>query len=122
MDGKGTERRRRNERFPLSLPVEILVEGGDGKVVRYETSNVSAGGAFIKTDTPLTTGTALSVRFRLDSLEMNIQIKGTVVRCQREPSAAGVPPGMAVRFNEKGKIGSRLLRRLLEAATAGGSA
>ena len=114
MDRTSLKDRRTTGRYPLRLPVEIDPEGDEFEALQFESSNISVGGVFIETATPLPGGTEVSVRFYLEPLDMNIRARGWVVRSQPE-RCGGAPPGMAIRFTEKGKIGSRLLKGLLDA-------
>lgn len=46
MESASPNEQRREKRYTASLPVEVVVEGGDERVLSYQTSNSSPGGAF----------------------------------------------------------------------------
>ena len=90
-----------NRRDTRRLPIKVLVE--------YEcmqdfltdyTANVSIGGMFIKTDSPLELGTRFRLRFRLPEREQPIDITA-VVRWKLSPEDAGpMNAGMGICFEE----------------------
>ncbi len=98
--------KRKLERLPLELPARIFV-GGERQEADFldaVTSDISAGGAFFHTDTPLPVGTEMYVDLilPLDELKKikgkkaSIKVKGAVVR-------TGVG-GMAISFDKKYRI------------------
>lgn len=96
--------RRRLERFDIALPARIAVaEGGQRQqVISLTTSNISAGGAFFKTDAPLPLGTEVVVELTLlaelfksvtPNTEALVRMAGRVLRNETR--------GMAIAFSEK---------------------
>ena len=81
----------------------------DQFVTEYVT-NVSGGGVFVKTDTPLPVGTEITLKFSvvLDEIE-SVEGTGIVVRVERDP------PGMGVVFKELDGYSKELVERLLVA-------
>jgi uncharacterized protein (TIGR02266 family) len=81
----------------------------DQFVTEYVT-NVSGGGVFVKTDTPLPVGTEITLKFAvvLDEIE-SVEGTGIVVRVERDP------PGMGVVFKELDGYSKELVERLLVA-------
>ena len=101
-----TFERRKMERFLLELPTSLLVTSQSEKPESIElvTSNVCAGGAFFKTDKPLTVGTDVksAIILPLDKFEnvknkiSYIDVSGSVIRTDQQ--------GMAICFDKKYKI------------------
>ena len=62
--------KREMDRFPLELPTCLIVKSEDRKQepIELQTSNVCAGGAFFKTNKPLSMGTEVGISMIL-SLE-----------------------------------------------------
>jgi type IV pilus assembly protein PilZ len=85
--------RRTDPRYARRLEVEVVV-GEDRKVAT--TRNISLGGVFVETTTPLPLQTRLQIRFRIPSQTEPIEVGGEV----RWVEAGGPdqPPGMGVRF------------------------
>jgi len=84
---------RVHDRIPLSLEVEYRTAGAF--LVAY-TSNLSKGGLFIETDTPLVIGTELMLRFTIPG-SGPIEVRGNVAWVRPE-LMEGKPPGMGVEF------------------------
>jgi Tfp pilus assembly protein PilZ len=78
--------------------------------VHEYVTNVSGNGVFIKSDTPLSIGTEISLKFTvvLDQIE-TIEGTGIVVRVEHDP------PGMGVVFKELDGYSRELVERLLVA-------
>ena len=100
--------KRKLERFPLKLPARIFVDGGEGEAALLDavTSDISAGGAFFYTDTPLPVGTEMNVDLilpldelkKIEGKRANIKVKGAVIRTGKK--------GMAIIFDKKYRISS----------------
>ena len=99
--------RRNNDRLLLEVPVMVstMDEKGKEQSIKLMTSNISSGGAFIKTDKPLEVGTEVKMdiilsfdsdRFKQNKTKSHIDISGSVIRTERT--------GMAVFFNTQYKI------------------
>ena len=104
--------RRNNDRLLLEVPVMVstIDEKGKEKTIELMTSNISSGGAFMKSDHPLEVGTAVKMdiilsfgedRFRKNKKTSHIDIGGSVIRTERN--------GMAVCFNTQYKISASKL-------------
>ena len=78
--------------------------------VREYVANVSGGGVFIRSATPLPVGTEITLKFAvvLDEIE-TIEGTGVVVRVENDP------PGMGVVFKELRGYSQELVERLLVA-------
>jgi hypothetical protein len=95
--------KRKMERFFLELPTCLIVNNSNRKqeTLDLQTSNVCAGGAFVKTDEPLSIGTkvVISMIISLERLKKFrgkkslINVSGSVVRTDEK--------GMAICFDEK---------------------
>ncbi|MCZ6688671.1 MAG: PilZ domain-containing protein [Planctomycetota bacterium] len=112
---KGTEQkeRRAGVRAKMPIPVQICIEGED-EVVEYTTTNVSAGGIFIPTDSPHPTGTRLDLQLYLEPLGLTIGAKGWVVRSIPVPEDESAPAGMGIQFATEGRIGWDFLKNLIQ--------
>ena len=98
--------RRKMERFSLELPTYLssAVERKNQESIEFPTNNVCAGGAFFKTEKPLSVGTDLRIALiislnklkKLEGKMSRIDVSGSVIRIDKK--------GMAVRFNERFKI------------------
>lgn len=90
--------RRAHERTAISLAVEY--EKLSTFLVDY-TLNISKGGMFLKTDTPLPVGTQLRFAVQVPHLDDPLQLRGRVtwIRNSAEPEAdAARPPGMGIEL------------------------
>ncbi len=89
----GGEEGRRQERVDVRLHTvyhdEINADESDSLM-----SNLSSGGCFITTSRPLSQGSRINVRFRLDTLGTNIEASG-IVRWVK-PGDGG---GMGIQFD-----------------------
>ncbi len=100
--------KRKLERFSLKLPARIVVNdngnGAENGSLDAITSDISAGGAFFYTDTPLPVGTQMQVDLVLPLDELKkvkgkkakIRVKGAVIRTGKQ--------GMAICFDKKYRI------------------
>ena len=98
--------KRKIERFNLKLPTKLSWAGKDKehKSIELMTSNICSGGAFFKTNKPLTVGTdaKLAVILPLGKFKivkhkiLYIDVLGSVIRTDQQ--------GMAIRFDRKYRI------------------
>jgi uncharacterized protein (TIGR02266 family) len=86
---------RRHDRFPLAVEVEFRTTGAF--LVAYST-NLSTGGVFLESDSPLPIGSTLNLKFTVPG-SGPIELQGTVAWL-RETSDDGKPKGMGIRFAE----------------------
>ena len=107
--------RRRNPRRKLSLPVQLVIRGAL-EPIPFNTLDISDGGVFISTATPLPVSTEVSLVFFMKNLNANVRASGRVVRSCAHPSDPGEPQGMAIELREHGRLEWHLLKSLLEAA------
>ena len=104
--------RRANVRAVVRLEVE---ERELFRVPLYVTANLSVGGMFLITKTPLPPQTELKLRFRLPKDRVYIQTVAKVLWAREESTAPGPPPGMGVQFLECAPADREKLRAFLEA-------
>lgn len=106
---------RLQERFSMQLPVKVFIEASNnGREVQFEsvTANISSGGAFITTDTPLPVSAKVSLEFlisieELQKLKFVLSLE-TLRRFENKPvwvMASGViirheSKGMAIIFDD----------------------
>ncbi len=106
---------RQYDRIPLSVHVDLQVEGRDA-TLRYRTTNVGDGGVFIETDAPLPVGVEVKALFHLSKEHLKLEVSGRVVRSETKPSAGMPRKGMAVAFTEDRPLGWLFVRCVLMAA------
>jgi len=98
--------KRKMERFALNLPalLSIKAESGNTRAFEFMIRDICAGGAFFKTDTPLSVGTdvKMDLIIPLDKFKTGknnrsrIDVSGSVIRTEGQ--------GMAVCFDKKYSI------------------
>jgi Tfp pilus assembly protein PilZ len=90
---------RQHERRPIELPV-VLVDDANrvrGKI-RFDSKDISIGGAFLRSDLLFEIGEELRIEFSLPE-GPRVRARGRVVRVSRERDVGHVP-GMGVEFTE----------------------
>src|SRR4051794_7893351 len=85
---------RRQPRLPIKLEVEYRTAGAF--LVSYSV-NLSKGGIFIETATPLPVGSQLSLQFEVPGAG-NLDVNG-LVAWVRQGSGDGLPDGMGIQFD-----------------------
>ena len=98
--------KRKMERFSLKLPALLTMKNEDGNQQAFEfmINNICAGGAFFKTDHPLSVGTDVKMDLilpfdklkKFGSKRSRIDVSGSVIRTDDQ--------GMAVCFDKKFRI------------------
>ncbi len=86
---------RTHSRAPVGLKVEYRTTGAF--LVSY-TTNLSHGGLFVETPSPLPEGTRVTLRLHVPGAEDEVETEAVVAWSRREPSADGEPAGMGMRF------------------------
>jgi len=74
-------------------------------------TNLSLGGAFVRTETPPSPGTPVTLRMYVPGEDVPVSIAGEVVWCRRADQ--GDEPGMGVRFVQVAPKDLERLRRYL---------
>ena len=104
--------RRANVRAVVRLQVE---ERELFRVPLYVTANLSVGGMFLITKTPLPPQTQLRLRFRLPKDRTFIQTVAKVLWARDDSTAPGPAPGMGVQFLECSPEDRERIRAFIEA-------
>jgi uncharacterized protein (TIGR02266 family) len=88
---------RSEPRFPISL--EVSYRTASAFLVSYSV-NLSKGGIFIETDTPLPHGEKLSLHFEVPTVG-TLAVEGIVAwsRTVKEAGEQNMPPGIGIRFD-----------------------
>ena len=87
---------RRHPRRPLEVEFTCRDEQGAGELT-FEGADLSAGGAFLRSDVLLETGEPLQIEFAATGRK--VVARAEVAWARRFPSP-GQPAGMGVRFGE----------------------
>jgi hypothetical protein len=87
--------RRKLDRFSLRLLGSVEIVGRNKKGHSVVTKNISSGGAFFESTTPLPQNTRVKINLIVPT-GVQITVGGSVLRSERV--------GMAIRFDEKYKI------------------
>jgi len=87
---------RKDKRAPISLKVRFKSATLDEFIEQYSV-DISRGGIFIKSKTPMSVGTLLKFEFQLKDESRLIHGVGRVV-WKREPADGDDPPGMGIKF------------------------
>lgn len=89
--------RRTSERLPVQLRVDY--QSAESFISEY-TMNISRGGMFISTRTPLNIGTTIELIFRIPNREVPFKILGEVAWITPYDRKSNLIPGMGIRFKE----------------------
>jgi uncharacterized protein (TIGR02266 family) len=88
-------RSRESVRIPLDLNVNFESRG---EVSKCLMKNLSAGGIFVATESPLPLGTPFNVRIRIERTGEEIELPGEVVSVGASADLAEEKHGMGIRF------------------------
>jgi uncharacterized protein (TIGR02266 family) len=104
---------RDSRRVPIEARVQFTFDRFAGFLSEY-SSNISPGGMFIKTLTPLALGQILDFEFDLgDGFEL-IKGRGEVVWTRIQDEGPLRPPGMGLRFQELSEGSRDLIYRMVD--------
>ncbi|MFP5288547.1 MAG: TIGR02266 family protein, partial [Thermoanaerobaculia bacterium] len=104
---------RDSRRVPLETRVQFKFDRFSGFISEY-SSNISPGGMFIKTQTPLPPGQTLDFAFRLgDGFEL-IKGRGEVMWTRDQDEGPMRPAGMGLRFLELAEGSQELIYRMVD--------
>jgi uncharacterized protein (TIGR02266 family) len=94
-----TPSRRKHERRPIELPVTLVDDANRvrGKI-RFDSKDLSVGGAFLRSDLLFEVGEELRIEFSLPD-GPRVRAHGRVVRVSRERDPGNVP-GMGIEFTD----------------------
>ena len=105
---------REEKRVPKVLS---LVFKDRQSFIRAYTGDISSGGLFIKTETPLSVGHQFLLKLQLPGVPNPLQIKCEVVwGRKRESSEPNKPPGMGIKFSDMSKTDIQILKKYLGTA------
>ncbi|MCP4872661.1 MAG: TIGR02266 family protein [Proteobacteria bacterium] len=89
---------REHNRRPLRLQLNYRDATGGNFLYQY-SQNISKGGIFIETDTPMPSGASLVVRFAVPDSDDSIEVEGTVVWVNEFKEGGDNPnPGMGIQW------------------------
>ncbi len=89
------ERSRKSVRVPLALNVEFESRG---EIKKCLIKNLSSGGIFVASESPLPLGTPFNVRIRIEDTGEEIELPGEVVSVGVSANLAEQKHGMGIRF------------------------
>jgi uncharacterized protein (TIGR02266 family) len=96
----------------IGTELRCWCEGGD--VTLYaRIANLSEGGLFVRTRTPLAQGTRARLRLTQQATDTQLQAQATVVWLRQDEQPAGRPPGMGLRFEALDADALTSLRRII---------
>lgn len=105
--------RRKHQRAPLAFPIRLRI-GNIDDFTEEHTSDLSAGGIFVRMNYPPPVGTHVDLEFFLEPVQKLIKARGTVVRSIPEGEADSGPPGMGVQFTDIGHEGRRFIELVVQ--------
>lgn len=88
---------RVHRRAPLRLELNYRDATGGNFLFEYSL-NISKGGIFIETDTPLAMGSRLAIRFQPPGMEDELSVEGVVTWVN--PADSSPNPGMGVQWTD----------------------
>lgn len=94
---ESSDNKRRARRLQHELPVAYR---SVGTFLTDWATNISQGGMFINTRTPLPVGTDVKILIQLPMLEAPVGLNGKVTRVAEFDSRTGVVPGMGIQFTD----------------------
>jgi uncharacterized protein (TIGR02266 family) len=104
---------RGSVRVPLSLNVDFESRG---EIRKCLMKNLSAGGIFVATESPLPIGTPFNVRIRIEKTGEEVELPGEVVSLGVSPDLAEEAHGMGIRFVNLTADQKRLVEEFSEEA------
>jgi uncharacterized protein (TIGR02266 family) len=105
--------RRESVRVPLDLDVNFESRG---EVRRCPMKNLSAGGIFVASESPLPIGTPFNVRIRIERTGEEVELPGEVVSVGAGADLAEEKHGMGIRFVHLTDAQARQVAELSEEA------
>ncbi|MCZ6688395.1 MAG: PilZ domain-containing protein [Planctomycetota bacterium] len=100
--------KRQHDRAAIAFPIRLRI-GNINDFTEQYTSDLSAGGIFVKMNFPPPIGTQVDLEFHLDPVNKTIKARGDVVRSIRDGEAGDGDPGMGVQFTNLGEEGKRFI-------------
>ncbi len=106
-------KKRESVRVPLDLNVDFESRG---EVRKCLMKNLSAGGIFVATESPLPIGTPFNIRIRIGRTGEEIELPGEVVSVGVSANLAVEQHGMGIRFVHLTEAQTRLVEEFSEEA------
>ena len=94
---EGSDNKRRARRLQHELPVAYR---SVGSFLTDWATDISQGGMFINTKTPLPVGTDVKILIQLPTIESPIGLSGKVTRVTGLDGKARAVPGMGIEFTD----------------------
>ena len=86
----------------------------------YNTSDISKGGIFLETQSPLPLGTEMELEFELPGVEETMKVKGRVVRTVMGDTVEALRrPGMGLEFIDIGEEEKRKIEKFITGISDG---
>jgi uncharacterized protein (TIGR02266 family) len=104
---------RESVRVPLDLDVNFESRG---EIRKCMMNNLSAGGIFVATESPLPLGTPFNVRIQIERTGEEIELPGEVVTVGASANLAEEKHGMGIRFVHLDEAQLELVAELSEQA------
>ena len=105
---------RKDKRAPISLKVRFKSATLDEFIEQYSV-DISRGGIFIKSKSPMSVGTLLKFEFQLKDESRLIHGVGRVVWRRDESDAGEDPPGMGIKFIKMDPESRGLVEKMAQA-------
>ena len=111
----GFEEKRKHPRFEAKLELNLLYN--DFEDLATETMNISEGGLFVRTNSPLPMGTKVALKISLVHMDIiYVQAEGEVVHTkgQNDPQFENDQiPGMGIRFTNIDPQSERFIKEFI---------
>ncbi len=101
------ENSRKHKRFSLDLQVKIMAESRTGvtPLLEFVTANISTGGAYLKTETPLPIASKVHLEFLLsleDVQKLHFVLSLDSLRAYKDKRVWVKASGIVIRVDKKG--------------------
>jgi uncharacterized protein (TIGR02266 family) len=93
----GADNKRRASRLQHELPVAYR---SVGSFLTDWATDISQGGMFINTRTPLPVGTEVKILIQLPTVESPVGLSGRVTRVAQFDNQSSAVPGMGIQFTD----------------------
>jgi len=94
---QGSDNKRRASRLQHELPVAYR---SVGSFLTDWATDISQGGMFINTRTPLPVGTEVKILIQLPTVESPVGLSGRVTRVAQVDNPSSGVPGMGIQFTD----------------------
>ena len=108
---KGKDNKRRAARLQHEIPVAYK---SVGSFLSDWATNISHGGLFINTRTPLPVGTAVRILIQLPGSSFPHDLQGRVTRVSTFGNLANQVPGMAIEFIDVDESKRAMIERFVD--------